>query len=100
MQHGNRGRSRPWALSPPQQQLILRLAHGKYQRLQRFSLNGKIRTQENLAVSRETVRRIFAIGSNRSKNHRSVLAGKCVCKLSNHRAVLLAFVTISDKVPL
>jgi hypothetical protein len=63
MQHGNRGRSRPWALSPPQQQLILRLAHGKYQRLQRFSLNGKIRTQENLAVSRETVRRIFAIGS-------------------------------------
>ena len=28
--HGNRGRSMPWAVSPPQRQLILTLARGKY----------------------------------------------------------------------
>jgi transposase len=31
VQHGNRGRAMPWAVSLPQQQLILRLARGKYQ---------------------------------------------------------------------
>ena len=30
VQHGNRGRSMPWAVSLPQQQLILSLARGKY----------------------------------------------------------------------
>ena len=31
VQHGNRGRSVPWAVSLPQKQLILNLARGKYQ---------------------------------------------------------------------
>jgi len=31
VQHGNRGRPMPWALSLPQKQLILNLARGKYQ---------------------------------------------------------------------
>src|SRR5437764_6913080 len=31
VQHGNRGRSVPWAVSFPQKQLILTLARGKYQ---------------------------------------------------------------------
>jgi transposase len=31
VQHGNRGQRRPWAVSVPQKQLILRLARGKYQ---------------------------------------------------------------------
>jgi hypothetical protein len=31
VQHGNRGRAMPWAVSIPQKQLILRLARGKYQ---------------------------------------------------------------------
>src|SRR5450759_2495836 len=30
VQHGNRGRSMPWAVSIPQKQLILTLARGKY----------------------------------------------------------------------
>src|SRR5207244_12263627 len=30
VQHGNRGRSRPWAVSLPQQQWIMALARGKY----------------------------------------------------------------------
>jgi transposase len=30
VQQGNRGRAMPWAVSPPQKQLILTLARGKY----------------------------------------------------------------------
>jgi transposase len=59
VQHGNRGRSMPWAVSLPQKQLILRLARGKYQGFNDSHLAEKLRLQENLAVSRETVRRIL-----------------------------------------
>jgi transposase len=59
VQHGNRGRSMPWALSLPQQQLILSLARGKYQGFNDSHLTEKLRSEENLSVSRETVRRIL-----------------------------------------
>lgn len=59
VQHGNRGRSMPWALPLPQQQLILRLARGKYQGFNDSHLTEKLRTEENLSVSRETVRRLL-----------------------------------------
>jgi len=59
VQHGNRGRSMPWALPLPQKQLILNLAHGKYQGFNDSHLAEKLRAEENLAVSRETVRRIL-----------------------------------------
>lgn len=59
VQHGNRGRSTPWALSLPQKQLILNLARGKYQGFNDSHLAEKLRAEENLAVSRETVRRIL-----------------------------------------
>jgi transposase len=59
VQHGNRGRSMPWAVSIPQQQLILRLARGKYQGFNDSHLTEKLRAEENLSVSRETVRRIL-----------------------------------------
>ena len=59
VQHGNRGRSTPWALSVPQKQLILNLARGKYQGFNDSHLAEKLRAEENLAVSRETVRRIL-----------------------------------------
>ena len=59
VQHGNRGRSMPWALPLPQKQLILHLAHGKYQGFNDSHLAEKLRAEENLAVSRETVRRIL-----------------------------------------
>jgi transposase len=59
VQHGNRGRSMPWALPLPQKQLILNLARSKYQGFNDSHLAEKLRTEENLAVSRETVRRIL-----------------------------------------
>jgi transposase len=59
VQHGNRGRSMPWALPLPQKQLILSLARGKYQGFNDSHLAEKLRFEENLSVSRETVRRIL-----------------------------------------
>ena len=59
VQHGNRGRSMPWAVSVPQKQLILNLARGKYRGFNDSHLAEKLRLEENLAVSRETVRRIL-----------------------------------------
>src|SRR5271155_4224109 len=59
VQHGNRGRPMPWAVSPPQKQLILTLARGKYQGFNDSHLTEKLRAEENLSVSRETVRRIL-----------------------------------------
>jgi transposase len=59
VQHGNRGRSMPWAVSIPQKQLILNLARGKYQGFNDSHLAEKLRLEENLLVSRETVRRIL-----------------------------------------
>jgi transposase len=59
VQHGNRGRSMPWAVSVPQRQLILTLARGKYQGFNDSHLAEKLHSEENLSVSRETVRRIL-----------------------------------------
>ena len=59
VQHGNRGRSMPWAVSIPQKQLILNLARSKYQGFNDSHLAEKLRVGENLIVSRETVRRIL-----------------------------------------
>src|SRR5664280_1669485 len=59
VQHGNRGRCMPWAVSIPQKQLILSLARGKYQGFNDSHFAEKLRGEENFAVSRETVRRIL-----------------------------------------
>jgi transposase len=59
VRHGNRGRPMPWALPLPQKQLILTLARGKYQGFNDSHLAEKLRAEEGLAVSRETVRRIL-----------------------------------------
>jgi transposase len=59
VQHGNRGRAMPWAVSIPQKQLILSLARGKYRGFNDSHLAEKLRVEENLALSRETVRRIL-----------------------------------------
>src|SRR6202051_5128923 len=59
VQHGNRGRPMPWALPLPQKQLILNLARSKYQGFNDSHLAEKLRTEENLGLSRETVRRIL-----------------------------------------
>ena len=59
VQHRNRGHSMPWAVSLPQKQLILSLARGKYQGFNDSHLAEKLRLEENVTVSRETVRRIL-----------------------------------------
>ena len=59
VQHGNRGRPMPWALPLPQKQLILNLARGKYQGFNDSHLAEKLRAEENISVSRETVRRLL-----------------------------------------
>jgi transposase len=59
VQHRNRGRSMPWAVSLPQKQSILSLARGMYQGFNDSHLAEKLRLEENLTVSRETVRCIL-----------------------------------------
>ena len=59
VRHGNRGRSMPWAVSPPQKQLILSLARGKYRGFNDSHLTEKLHDEENLSLHRETVRRIL-----------------------------------------
>ena len=59
VQHGNRGRAMPWAVSLPQKQLILTLARGKYAGFNDSHLAEKLLAEENLSLSRETVRRIL-----------------------------------------
>ena len=59
VRHGNRGRSTPWAVSPPQKVLILTLARGKYRGFNDSHLAEKLRDEEGLTLSRETVRRIL-----------------------------------------
>src|ERR1017187_3846680 len=51
--HGNLGRSMPWAVSPPQKQLILTLARGKYVGFNDSHLREKLCAEEGLALSRE-----------------------------------------------
>ena len=70
VQHGNRGRSMPWAVSIPQKQLILTLARGKYLGFNDSHLTEKLRAEENLPVSRETVRRLLRAGKLASPQKR------------------------------
>ena len=70
VQHGNRGRAMPWAVSLPQQQLILRLARGKYQGFNDSHLTEKLQCAVKRrwsTASESLARELFAPpGSNRS----------------------------------
>jgi len=59
VRHGNRGRPMPWALPAVLRQTVLQLARGKYAGFNDSHLCEKLRSQENLSLSRETVRRIL-----------------------------------------
>ncbi len=51
VQHGNRGRPMPWAVSLPQKQLILTLARGKYQGFNDSHLAEKLRAAKKTSPS-------------------------------------------------
>src|SRR6202166_4776143 len=57
--HGNRGRPMPWALPASLRRTILELARGKYVGFNDCHLCQKLHSEENLVVSRESVRRIL-----------------------------------------
>jgi transposase len=57
--HGNRGRPMPWALPAALRRTILELARGKYLGFNDSHLCQKLRSEENIEVSRQTVRRIL-----------------------------------------
>src|SRR5450755_268045 len=57
--HGNRGRPMPWALPAALRRTILQLARGKYQGFNDSHLCQKLHSEEQLSVSRESVRRIL-----------------------------------------
>lgn len=59
VQHGNRGRVMPWAVTPAQKKLILSLAKGKYRGFNDSHLREKLGAEEGLALCRETVRGIL-----------------------------------------
>ena len=67
----------PWAVSLPQKQLLLRLARGKYQGFNDSHLTEKLRAEENLSVSRETVRRILRAAKLASPQKRRPRQYRC-----------------------
>src|ERR1700688_250374 len=77
VQHGNRGQRRPWAVSLPQKELILRLARGRYHGFNDSHLAEKLRAEENLTLSRETVRRILRAAKLASPQKRRPRRYRC-----------------------
>ena len=59
VQHGNRGRPKPWALDPALRQRVLELARAKYAGFNDSHLHNKLVENEGLSLSRETLRRIL-----------------------------------------
>jgi transposase len=57
--HGNRGRPMPWALPAAARRTVLELARGKYRGFNDSHLCEKLRSEQNLVISRESVRRIL-----------------------------------------
>lgn len=59
VRHGNRGRPKPWRTSTAVRDRLLELARGKYAGFNDSHLAEKLREQEGIPLSRETVRRIL-----------------------------------------
>lgn len=59
MQHGNRGKPKPWRLAAAVRRKILALAKGKYAGFNDSHLTEKLNEVEGIRVSRESVRRLL-----------------------------------------
>ena len=59
VRHGNRGRSKPWAIGAAVKKRIVELAQGKYVGFNDSHLTEKLVEVEKIPVSRETVRRLL-----------------------------------------
>src|SRR5579862_2217207 len=59
VRHGNRGQSKPWALSEAVKKRIIELARGRYVGFNDSHLTEKLVEVEKISVSRETVRRLL-----------------------------------------
>jgi transposase len=59
VRHGNRGRAKPWRLAKAMRARIVKLAQDKYVGFNDSHLAEKLREQEHMTVSRETVRRVL-----------------------------------------
>lgn len=70
VRHGNRGRSKPWRVPEPVRARVLELARGKYVGFNDSHLADKLREQEGIELSRETVRRILRAAGLRSPQKR------------------------------
>jgi transposase len=89
--HGNRGRPMPWALPVALRRTILALAGGKYQGFNDSHLCKKLRSEENLEVSRETVRRILRHRERRRKTKQLLPAVYHVQKGGNDSQMLKTY---------
>src|SRR4029077_17460925 len=76
--HGNRGRPMPWALPAGLGQTVLALARRKYQGFNDSHLCQKLHSEEQLSVSRETVRRILRRAKLASPQKRRVALASAV----------------------
>ena len=70
VRHGNRGRSKAWAISEAVQKRIIELAQGKYVGFNDSQLTEKLVEVEKISVSRETVRRLLRGAKLRSPHRR------------------------------
>lgn len=70
VRHGNWGRPKPWRLREQVRQQVLELARGKYAGFNDSHLTEKLREQEGIPLSRETVRRVLRGAGMRSPQKR------------------------------
>ena len=70
VRHGNRGREKPWRLPDTVRAQIVQLATDKYVGFNDSHLTEKLVTEEGLAISRETVRRVLRSAGVKSPQKR------------------------------
>jgi len=70
VRHGNRGRPKPWRIREAVRKKIVALASGKYAGFNDSHLAEKLREEEGIPLSRETVRRVLRAAGRKSPQKR------------------------------